>query len=107
MLVPIKCFTCGECLGAVAPIYHAVRRKRMLKRFGAPGAPITPTHAANAPGAAAPGAAAPGAAAPGPIHAAVDSTLSTNGMSDVLDALRVSLCCRTRLVTAMIFSEHY
>ena len=83
MLVPIVCFTCGCSLGDIAPIYHAVRRKRMAARFGQPGGPTAPT------------------------QAAVDPTLTENIMADVLDALRVTKCCRTRLVTAMIFSEHY
>jgi DNA-directed RNA polymerase subunit N (RpoN/RPB10) len=83
MLVPIVCFTCGCSLGDIAPIYHAVRRKRMAARFGTVGAPTAPT------------------------QAAVDPTLTENIMGDVLDALRVTKCCRTRLVTAMVFSEHY
>ena len=42
-----------------------------------------------------------------PTQVAVDSSLTENIMGDVLDALRVTKCCRMRLVSAMIFSEHY
>lgn len=83
MLTPVVCFTCGLPLGDIAPVYHHIRRKRMAARYGAPGAPVAPT------------------------QAAVDPSLSENTMGDVLEALRVEGCCRTRLVTAMIFSEHY
>ena len=83
MLVPIVCFTCGDSLGDIAPIYSAVRKARMAEKYGRPGGPTAPT------------------------QAAVDPTLTENMMKDVLDALRVTKCCRTRLVTAMILSEHY
>lgn len=81
MLTPVVCFTCGCSLGDIAPLYHAVRRARMAARYG------------------------PGATSP--AQAATDPTLTENVMGDVLEALRVSKCCRTRLVTAMIFSDHY
>ncbi|GFR88963.1 hypothetical protein ElyMa_002531400 [Elysia marginata] len=83
MLPPIVCFTCGLSISDIAPLYHAVRRKRMAARFAKVGAPTVPT------------------------QAAVDSTLTENIMKDVLDALRVTNCCRTRLVSAMTYSEHY
>lgn len=83
MLVPVVCFTCGTSLGDLAPIYHHIRRKRMAARYGSAGATVAPT------------------------QAAVDPSLQENIMKDVLEALRVTKCCRTRLVTAMIFSEHY
>lgn len=82
MLAPIVCFTCGCSLGDIAPIYNAVRRKRMAARFGTPGGATMPT------------------------RAAVDQTLTENIMGDVLDALRVTKCCRTHLVTTMIYSDH-
>ena len=83
MLTPIVCFSCGCSLGDIAPIYHIVRQMRMGPRFAK--APASTT----------------------PAQAGVDPTLTENIMGDVLDALRVTKCCRTRLVTAMIFSEHY
>jgi len=83
MLAPIVCFTCGLSVGDLAPIYHFIRQKRMAARYGQPGAATAPT------------------------QAAVDPTLLENIMGDVLDALRLTKCCRTRLVTATIFSEHY
>ena len=42
-----------------------------------------------------------------PTQAAVDPALLENIMGDVLDALRITKCCRTHMVTAMILSEHY
>jgi DNA-directed RNA polymerase subunit N (RpoN/RPB10) len=83
MLVPIVCLTCGLSLGDIAPIYHYIRRKRMAARSGEPGGTPVST------------------------QVAVDPTLLENIMEDVLDALQVTKCCRTRLVTAMVFSEHY
>lgn len=83
MLTPIVCFTCGMSIGDKAPIYHYIRRKRMAERYGHPGAATAPT------------------------QAAVDPSLTENVMEDILDALQVTKCCRPRLVTAMIFSEHY
>jgi DNA-directed RNA polymerase subunit N (RpoN/RPB10) len=92
MLVPIVCFTCGMSLGDIAPIYQSIRRKRMGRRYG---------HLAEL------NASQTRAGRAAPTQAAVDPSLSENVMGDVLDALRVTKCCRTRLVTAMIFSEHY
>lgn len=83
MLVPIVCFTCGLSLGDISPIYQYIRRKRMAARYGEPGSATAPT------------------------QVAVDPALLENIMEDVLDALRVTKCCRTRLVTAMLFPEHY
>lgn len=40
--------------------------------------------------------------------ATVHAFLNINNiMKDVLEALNVTNCCRTHLVTAMIFNEHY
>jgi DNA-directed RNA polymerase subunit N (RpoN/RPB10) len=83
MLVPIVCLTCGLSLGDVAFVYNYIRRKRMLARYGAAGGPVAPPHAAT------------------------DPTLQESVMSDVLEALGVTKCCRTRLVTAMRFEDHY
>jgi DNA-directed RNA polymerase subunit N (RpoN/RPB10) len=85
MLVPIVCFTCGVSLGDLAPIYNHIRRKRMIQRYGDPN---------NGPRTA-------------PTQAAVDPSLQENLMGDVLDALRIQKCCRTHMVTAMLFTEHY
>lgn len=82
MLIPIVCFTCGSSLGDLAPIYHYIRRRRMAKRFGELDSLVAP------------------------IQAAVDPTLTENMMGDVLEALRITRCCRTRTVTAMIFNDH-
>lgn len=100
MLTPIVCFSCGCSLGDLAPIYHAVRRGRVEARRKAE------MQKTARPAGAGGGAAAAGAAA-GPAAAAVDPTLSENFMGDVLEALRITHCCRTRLITAMILSEHY
>jgi DNA-directed RNA polymerase subunit N (RpoN/RPB10) len=83
MLPPITCFTCGSSTGDIATIYHIVRQKRMAIRYGTEGAPTVPT------------------------QAGADPTLTDNQMKDVLDALKVSSCCRVHIVTGMLFSEHY
>lgn len=83
MLVPVVCFTCGSSLGDKAPLYHYVRRNRMAARYGKPDGGTAP------------------------VRAAVDPALTENIMGDVLDALQVTKCCRTHLVTAMIFDDHY
>jgi len=82
MLTPMVCFTCGFSLGDIAPVYHFIRQNRMA----------THLHGKNA---------------SAPTRVAVDPSLTKNIMGDVLDALGVEDCCRTRLVTAMIFSDHY
>lgn len=82
MLTPITCFTCGLPLGDIAPVYTYIRQKRMAERYGKPGSSA-------------------------PTQMAIDPSLTENIMGDVLDALKVTKCCRTHLVTAMIFSEHY
>lgn len=83
MLVPIACFSCGLSLGDIAPIYHYIRRRRMAARYGEPGSEVAPT------------------------QAGIDPSVTENIMGDVLDALGVTKCCRTHLVTAVIFSDHY
>ena len=83
MLTPILCFTCGMPLGDVAPVYHHIRAKRMVAKYGSVGTRVAPT------------------------QAAVDPTQVENLMSDILDALKVSKCCRVRLITAMLFCEYY
>lgn len=83
MLTPVRCFTCGSSLGDLAPIYHLIRARRMAERYGAPGKGVAPTRAAS------------------------DPTLTGNLMGDVLDALHVEGCCRTRLVTATLLAEVY
>ena len=83
MLVPIRCFTCGLSLGDLAPIYTFIRQKRMVALYGHPDATTAPT------------------------QAAVDPNQTKNIMGDVLEAFGVTKCCRTHLVTAMIFTEYY
>ena len=80
MLTPVVCFTCGSPIGDVAPLYLEVLRARNAQR-------------------------APGGAAP--YNRAIDPGQRENMMEDVLDALRVHKCCRTRLITAMQFCDHY
>lgn len=82
MLTPVVCFTCGLSLGDLAAIYNRIRAKRMAARYGA--GEVAPTQASLDP-----------------------STTTESVMGDVLDALRLTKCCRTRMVTAMQFSEHY
>lgn len=81
MLTPIRCQTCGLSLGDIAPIYQWIRRKRVRAYYAEKG--IAPT------------------------RTAIDRTLTENIMGDVLDALQVGGCCRTHLVTAMLFTDHY
>lgn len=86
MLTPIVCFTCGCSLGDIAPIYNIIRIKRMTKHYGKSDFRDETT---------------------APSQVAMDPDLTENIMGDVLDALKVTKCCRTRLITAMILSEHY
>ena len=81
MLTPIVCMDCGTSLGDKAPLYHIIRRKRMAARLGAEGA-------AN------------------PANAAIAAEVQ-NTMGDVLDALRIDKCCRTTMMTTVLFYEHY
>lgn len=83
MLVPIVCFTCGLSLGDLAPIYRLARAKRMEARYGTDESRVAPA------------------------QAALDPTQEDNMMVDVLDALRLTKCCRTRMTSAMDFRDYY
>jgi DNA-directed RNA polymerase subunit N (RpoN/RPB10) len=83
MLTPIVCFTCGLPLGDVAPVYHSIRRKRMMEKYGKEDSTTAPT------------------------FASIETKEQKNMMKDVLDALGVDKCCRTHLVTAQLFTEQY
>jgi DNA-directed RNA polymerase subunit N (RpoN/RPB10) len=81
MLPPVLCFTCGKSLGDIAPFYHYIRRTRVQRHYDELG--VAPTRRIPAPG--------------------VEIPL----MADVLDALRVTECCKTHLVTTLVFTDYY
>ena len=83
MLTPIVCFSCGLPLGDLAFIYQYILAKRMTALYGTEDSPVAP---ASAP---------------------LDQGQRDNLMADVLDALRLTSCCRTRLCTAMDFRAYY
>jgi DNA-directed RNA polymerase subunit N (RpoN/RPB10) len=81
MLVPIVCFTCGCALGDKDDLFRHMRGERVAALLRERG--TTPT------------------------QAAVDPDLQVD-CGDILDLLDVrNDCCRTHLVTAMIFSDYY
>ncbi len=86
MLPPVVCFTCGLPLGDLAPIYRLILEKRMGARYGDSGG--------DAPGVA-------------PPMAPLDPDQTENLMADVLTALRLKQCCRTRMVCAVDFRRYY
>lgn len=80
MLVPVRCFTCGAPLGDLAPVYEYVSAQRMAKKYGSPDSEKMPISSNSDVG---------------------------GGISDVLDSLKLSKCCRTHTVTAMKFCDLY
>ena len=83
MLTPPVCFTCGYPLGDVAPIYRLVREKRQAARRGPHLDSVSPTMLAQ------------------------DFQQTENQMGDVLAALNLSQCCRTRMITCQDFRKYY
>lgn len=83
MLTPIVCFSCGMSLGDLAPIYRLILAKRMAAEYGDPNSRVAPT------------------------SASMDHGRVGNLMADVLADLRLTDCCRTRMITAMDFRTYY
>jgi DNA-directed RNA polymerase subunit N (RpoN/RPB10) len=88
MLPPIVCQTCGRSLGDLAPIYRLILEKRMGARYG---------------GASAEGESPP----PAPPLVSLDLEQTSNLMGDILEALRLTDCCRTHLVAAQDWRVYY
>ena len=87
MLIPVRCFTCGDSLGEKAALFRLIRARRAASAAGEEaGAP--PPRAVYA------GLGPSGRGPPGDL-------------GDVLDALGVHGCCRTHLITAQDFRDHY
>jgi DNA-directed RNA polymerase subunit N (RpoN/RPB10) len=81
MLVPIVCFTCGLPLGDVEDLFLTLRAEKVRKELEARGTVAT--------------------------QAAFDAGLQVE-CADILDELGIVYdCCRTHLVTAMIFTDYY
>lgn len=75
MLMWIRCPTCRDSLGHLAPVYRLILARRMLRRREGAG-PLSPKEKENL-------------------------------MGDVLEALGLRGCCRTRMVSAMFFPDQY
>jgi DNA-directed RNA polymerase subunit N (RpoN/RPB10) len=80
MLTPIVCPTCGISLGDLAGIYNKVLSDRMSVRYG-PNSEVSP------------------------VYASLDA--DQNPMGDVLNALRLSACCRTHMITNIDYRTFY
>jgi DNA-directed RNA polymerase subunit N (RpoN/RPB10) len=83
MLCPIACTSCGKQLGDIAPIYFNIRRDRMLKMYKEMEYTVMPSH----------------------LMAVSRDT--ANLMADILDGLKIDKCCRTHLISTVLFSDHY
>ena len=120
MLVPIVCFTCGLPLGDVAPIYRIIRTKRMIKRFGQQKPQKQKHKQQKQPKQKQPKQKQPKQkqsdqqllkkqlnSRVNPALVPIDPSQDENMMGDVLDALRITKCCRTHMITAVDFREYY
>jgi DNA-directed RNA polymerase subunit N (RpoN/RPB10) len=83
MLVPIACVSCGKQIGDIAPIFIAIRKERMLKMYKDNDYRVTPSNLMS------------------------DSLEVKNIMEDILKGLKVDMCCKTHIVTAMQYTDHY
>lgn len=81
MLIPVRCFSCGGCIGKVAELYRAARKAMIAKVMVEQD--IAPEMAAIAP------------------EIYVDC-------QELFDALKVEReCCRMCLSTSMVYSDYH